>query len=144
MKRNIYLCLLQKKQMEKLTTRKQYDDVKARVEQLIAEATQKGMLEPDMDNAYTQEIALLSQQMSDYEDEYLNILPLRQKSPLIASIEDYFYAHGMKQKDGAKLLGVNESQFSLIMSGRRRISMSFAKRLRSKMGIDAGLIIDYA
>ena len=130
--------------MEKLTTRKQYDDVKARVEQLIAEATQKGMLEPDMDNAYTQEIALLSQQMSDYEDEYLNILPLRQKSPLIASIENYFYAHGMKQKDGAKLLGVNESQFSLIMSGRRRISMSFAKRLRSKMGIDAGLIIDYA
>jgi antitoxin component HigA of HigAB toxin-antitoxin module len=130
--------------MEKLTTRKQYDDVKARVEQLIAEATQKGMLETDMDNAYTQEIALLSQQMSDYEDEYLNILPLRQKSPLIASIEDYFYAHGMKQKDGAKLLGVNESQFSLIMSGRRRISMSFAKRLRSKMGIDAGLIIDYA
>ena len=130
--------------MAKLTTRKQYDDVKTRVEQLIAEATQKGMLEPDMDNAYTQEIALLSKQMADYEDEYLNILPLRQKSPLIASIEDYFYAHGMKQKDGAKLLGVNESQFSLIMSGRRRISMSFAKRLRSKMGIDAGLILDYA
>ena len=130
--------------MAKLTTRKQYDEVKARVEQLIAEATQKGMLEPDMDNAYTQEIALLSQQMADYEDEYLNILPLRQKSPLIASIEDYFYAHGLKQKDGAKLLGVNESQFSLIMSGRRRISMSFAKRLHSKMGIDAKLILDYA
>ena len=35
--------------MEKLTARKQYDEVKARVEQLIAEATQKGMLEPDMD-----------------------------------------------------------------------------------------------
>ena len=130
--------------MAKRTARKQYDDVKARVEQLIAEATQKGMLEPDMDNAYTQEIAELSKQMAAYEDEYLNILPLRQKSPLIASIEDYFYTHGLKQKDGAKLLGVNESQFSLIMSGRRRISMSFAKRLRSKMGIDANLILDYA
>lgn len=130
--------------MEKLTTRKQYDETKARVEQLIAEATQKGMLEPDMDNAYTKEIALLSQLMAAYEDEYLNILPLRQKSPLIASIEDYFYAHGMKQKDGAKLLGVNESQFSQIMSGRRRISMSLAKRLHSKMGIDANLILDYA
>ena len=130
--------------MEKLTTRKQYDEVKARVESLIAEATTKGMLEPNMDNAYTQEIALLSQQMSVYEDEYLNILPLRQKSPLIASIEDYFYAHGMRQKDGARLLGVNESQFSQIMSGRRRISMPFAKRLRSKLGIDANLILDYA
>ena len=130
--------------MEKLTDRKQYDEVKARVEQLIAEATQKGMLEPDMDNAYTQEIALLSRQMADFEDEYLNILPLRQKSPLIACIENYFYAHGMKQKDGAKLLGINESQFSQIMSGRRRISMPFAKRLRSKLGIDANLILDYA
>lgn len=130
--------------MDKLITRKQYDEVKARVEYLIAEATQKGMLEPDMDNEYTREIALLSQQMAVYEDEYLNILPLRQKSPLIACIEDYFYTHGMKQKDGAILLGVNESQFSQIMSGRRRISMSFAKRLHSKMGIDADLILEYA
>ena len=70
--------------MDKLTTRKQYDNAKARVEQLIAEATRMGMLEPDMDNEYTQEIASLSKQMAAYEDEYLNILPLRQKSPLIA------------------------------------------------------------
>lgn len=130
--------------MEKLTTRKQYDEAKARAEQLIAEATQKGMLEPDMDNAYIQEIAALSQLMADYEDEYLHILPLRKKSPLISSIEDYFYAHGMRQKDGARFLGVNESQFSQIMSGRRRISMSFAKRLHSKMGIDANIILEYA
>lgn len=130
--------------MEKLTTRKQYDEVKAHVEQLIAEATAKGMLEPEMDNAYTQEIAQLSKQMAQYEDEYLNILPLRQKSPLIASIEEYFFAHGLRQKDVAKLLGVNESQFSQIMSGRRRISMSFAKRLHSKLGINADLILEYA
>ena len=130
--------------MEKLTTRQQYDETKARVEQLIAEATEKGMLESDMDYSYTQEIGELSKLMAAYEDEYLNVLPLRQKSPLIASIEDYFYAHGMKQKEGAKLLGVNESQFSQIMSGRRKISMTFAKRLHKKMGIDADLILEYA
>lgn len=130
--------------MEKLTNRQQYDETKTRVEQLIAEATQKGMLESDMDNEYTREISLLSQQMAQFENEYLNILPLRQKSPLIATIEEYFYSHGMKQKDGARMLGVNESQFSQIMSGHRRISMSFAKRLHTKMGIDAKLILDYA
>jgi antitoxin component HigA of HigAB toxin-antitoxin module len=130
--------------MEKITTREQYDAVKAKVEQLIADATAKGMLEPDMDNSYTQEISALSKQMATYEDEYLNIMPLRQKSPLIACIEDYFYAHGLKQKDGAKLLGVNESQFSQIMSGHRRISMSLAKRLHSKLGINAELILEYA
>lgn len=130
--------------MEKLTTRQQYDETKARVESLIAEATEKGMLEPEMDNAYTQEIGKLSKLMAAFEDEYLNILPLRQKSPLIATIEDYFYSHGMKQKEGAKLLGVNESQFSQIMSGRRKISMTFAKRLHKMLGIDANLILEYA
>lgn len=130
--------------MEKLTTRQQYDETKARVEQLISEATEKGMLEPDMDNAYTREIGELSKLMAAFEDEFLNILPLRQKSPLIITIEDYFYAHGMKQKEGAKLLGVNESQFSQIMSGRRKISMTLAKRLHRKMGIDANLILEYA
>lgn len=130
--------------MEKLTTRRQYDETKARVEQLIAEATEKGMLEPGMDNVYTREIGELSKLMATFEDEFLNILPLRQKSPLIVSIEDYFYTHGMKQKEGAKLLGVNESQFSQIMSGRRKISMTLAKRLHRKMGIDANLILEYA
>ncbi len=130
--------------MESLTTRKQYDEAKSRVEALIAEATEKGMLDSDMDNQYTQEIAELSKAMAAYEDEYLNVLPLREKSPLILSIENYFYARGMKQKDGAKLLGVNESQFSQIMSGRRSISMSLAKRLHSKLGIDANLILEFA
>ena len=130
--------------MDQFTTRQQYDEAKARVESLIAEATANAMLEPDMDNEYTREIAMLSTQMAAYEDAYLKILPLRQKSPLIASIEDYFYAHGMRQKEGARLLGVNESQLSQVMSGRRRISMSLAKRLHSKLGINAELILDYA
>lgn len=130
--------------MKRLTTRKQYDDTKARVEQLIAEATEKGMLEPDMDNEYTREISELSKQMAAYEDEFLDILPLREKSPLILSIEQYFYTHGLRQKDGARLLGVNESHFSQIMSGRRRISMSFAKRLHTQLGIDANLILEFA
>lgn len=130
--------------MERLTTRLQYDEAKAEVERLISEATEKGMLEPDMDNEYTRQIALLSTLMAHYEDEFSGILPLRQKSPLIASIENYFYAHGMRQKDGARLLGVNESQLSQILSGRRRISMSFAKRLHTKLGINANLILDYA
>lgn len=130
--------------MEQVKSRKKYEEVKAKVEQLIAEATEKGMLEPDMDNQYTQKIAELSKLMAEYEDHYLNIVPLRQKTPLLTTIENYFHAHGMRQKDGARFLGVNESQFSQIMNGSRRISMPFAKRLYSKMGIDAKLILDWA
>ena len=74
---------------KKLTTRQEYDEVKAIVEALIAEATAKDMLEPEMDNEYTRQIAELSKQMAQYEDEYMNIMPLREKTPLIKCIEDY-------------------------------------------------------
>ena len=79
---------------KKLTTRQEYDEAKAIVEALIAEATEKGMLEPEMDNEYTRRIAELSKLMAKYEDEYMDILPLREKTPLIRCIEDYFYALG--------------------------------------------------
>ena len=130
--------------MNKVTTRKEYDEIKAKVETLIAEATDKGMLEPEMDNEYTRQISDLSKLMAQYEDEYMDILPLREKTPVIRSIEDYFYARNMKQKEGAKYLGINESVFSQILSGKRRITMPIAKRLHSKLGINADLILKYA
>lgn len=130
--------------MNKLTTRKEYDEIKAKVEALIAEATDKGMLEPEMDNEYTRQISDLSKLMAQYEDEYMEILPLREKTPLIRSIEEYFYAHNMKQKEGAQFLGINESVFSQILSGKRRITMPIAKRLHSKLGINADMILKYA
>ena len=130
--------------MNKVTTRNEYDEIKAKVETLIAEATDKGMLEPEMDNEYTRQISDLSKLMAQYEDEYMDILPLREKTPLIRSIEDYFYARNMKQKEGAKYLGINESVFSQILSGKRRITMPIAKRLHSKLGINADLILKYA
>ena len=129
---------------KKLTTRQEYDEMKAVVEALISEATEKGMLEPEMDNKYTRQISELSKLMATYEDEYMNILPLREKTPLIRSIEDYFYARNMKQKEGAQLLGINESVFSQILSGKRRITMPIAKRLHSKLGINADMILEYS
>ena len=129
---------------KKLTTRQEYDEMKAVVEALISEATEKGMLEPEMDNEYTRQISELSKLMATYEDEYMNILPLREKTPLNRSIEDYFYARNMKQKEGAQLLGINESVFSQILSGKRRITMPIAKRLHSKLGINADMILEYS
>ena len=129
---------------KKLTTRQEYDEMKAVVEALISEATEKGMLEPEMDNEYTRQISELSKLMATYEDEYMNILPLREKTPLIRSIEDYFYARNMKQKEGAQLLGINESVFSQILSGKRRITMPIAKRRHSKLGINADMILEYS
>lgn len=64
----------------KFTTKVEYEAARVRMEKLIAEATEKGLLEPEMDNEYTREIGSLGKLMAAYEDEYLNILPLREKN----------------------------------------------------------------
>ena len=130
--------------IQKITTQEGYNNVRHEVDRLIDEATGKGMLEPDMDNEYTRKIASLSRLMAAYENDSLGLQTLRVKSPLIKCIEDYGYAHNMRQKDVASALGVNESVFSQIMNGKRKITMSIAKRLHSVLGIDANTILDFA
>ena len=130
--------------IQKITTQEEYNNVRHEVDRLIDEATGKGMLEPDMDNEYTRKIASLSRLMAAYENDSLGLQTLRVKSPLIKCIEDYGYAHNMRQKDVASALGVNESVFSQIMNGKRKITMSIAKRLQSVLGIDANTILDFA
>lgn len=129
--------------MEKITTKSQYESAKQRMDNLISEATTLGLLEPDMDNEYTRQISMLASLMADYEDAYTDIMPLRKKNPLIILIENYFFEHNMKQKEGAMMLGINESAFSQIMNGKRRISMPVAKRLYQNLGIDASTILEY-
>lgn len=124
-----------------ITTREQYDEVRSRVDSLIKEATLKGMLEPGADNEYVREISRLAKLSAEYEDNYLNILPLRVKNPLIQTLEDYFYGRSMKRKEAAELLGINESVFSQIMNGKRKISTTLAKKLYSELHIDANLIL---
>ena len=62
---------------EIITSQEQYNEVRAQIEKLIHEATAKGMLEPDADNEYTQEIGKLAKMAATYEDNYMNILPLK-------------------------------------------------------------------
>lgn len=72
-----------------ITTQEQYNKVRAQIEGLIHEATAKGMLKPDADNEYTQEIGRLAKLTAEYEDKYMNILPLEGKDPLTNVIDNY-------------------------------------------------------
>lgn len=139
---SIFKNIMIYKNINCITTREQYDEIRTRVDELIKEATQKGMLEPNADNEYIREIARLAKLSASYEDNYLNILPLRVKNPLIKAIEDYFYSKNMKRKEAAAALGLNESVFSQIMNGKRKISTVLAKKLYTDLKIDANLILE--
>jgi len=134
------------KNIKKVETEEQYEAVRVRVDELILEASDKGMLESDYDNEYTREIARLSYMGALYENEYMKFehLKIRKKSPLIRNIEDEMYNRNIKQKELADMLGINEPTLSQIIRGKRPISMRTAKRLHRSLNIDAKLLIDYA
>ena len=72
-----------------ITSQEQYNEVRAQLENLIREATEKGMLESDADNEYTRKIGKLARLTATYEDNYMNILPLKAKNSLSKIIEEY-------------------------------------------------------
>ncbi len=132
------------KSLKKIVNRAQYDAVSVRIEELINEATVKGLLASDANNEYTQEIGRLSLLGAQYEREFMKFKYIKVKSPLIKSIENAMYEKHLRQKDVAEILGVNEPTLSQIMNGKRHISMRMAKKLHEFLLIDPKLIIEYA
>ena len=82
------------KNVKKIETVEQYETVCMKVDELIREASEKGLLESEYDNKYTREIGRLSRLGADYENEYMEFkhLNVRKKSPLIRNIEDEMYS----------------------------------------------------
>ena len=72
------------KNLKKIETTEQYNAVCVLINELIYEASEKGLLESEYDNEYTREIGRLSRLGSIYEDEYLSFkhLKTREKSPM--------------------------------------------------------------
>jgi HTH-type transcriptional regulator/antitoxin HigA len=131
----------------KLETREEYDNAMSYVMQLINEATANGLLSnPEGDNEYIREIGRIGHLCAVYEDAKIEFkhLKVKEKSPLIRSIEDEMYSRDIRQKELAKMLEINEPTLSQIMRGKRSVSMQMAKRLHRSLNIDAKMLIDYA
>jgi antitoxin component HigA of HigAB toxin-antitoxin module len=140
------IVIMNIKTMEKVETLKQYQVVRQEMERLIKEATEKNLLELDLDNDYIREIGRLSRLNAQFESEKMEFkyLKVRSKSPLIKEIEDIMYNRHLRQKDLAEILEVNEPTLSQIMTGKRTVSMRMAKRMYNTLQIDPKLILEFA
>jgi len=63
--------------LRKIETVEQYEAVCVRVDELIREASDRGLLESEFDNEYTREIGCLSRFGAVYEDEYMTFKHIR-------------------------------------------------------------------
>lgn len=64
-----------------------------------------------------------------------------QKPSLIEAIEKEMSSRYLTQSETATILGISESSLSLILSGRRQVSMKVAKKLYSELKIDPEIIL---
>ena len=128
----------------RLETRNEYILLNNHIEYLIKEATEGGYLsEADADNEYTRELGRLAHLCHIYEKEFITF-SFEQKTPLIQSIESEMAKRGLKQKEIAEMIGINEPSLSSIMRGKRSVSMQVAKKLYKVLNIDPRLIVEYS
>ena len=77
--------------VKKIETLEQYESVCFRVDELLREASENGMLESEYDNEYTREIGRLSRLGAIYENEYFQFehLKVRKQTPVPIKRKQY-------------------------------------------------------
>lgn len=127
---------------EKIKTSKEYDDVMKRIEKLLQKSTQNGGFEslPTNDVQKLQKLSLIAEQ---YEDS-LSFMPIIAPTTLIEMIRYKMFEMNLKQKQLATILEISETRISELLTGKRKLNLELAKKLHSKLNIDAHFILEVA
>jgi len=89
----------------RLTTRNEYDAVRAHIELLIKEATDGGHFsDPEGDNEYIREFGRLAKLSALYEDEFMDLGFIMPKTKSVSNVQKKTIKFRTRQKDTAKEL----------------------------------------
>lgn len=125
--------------LEQITSRKEYDKVMSKIESLLQMATELGGFEnlSKTDRANLSQLSILAEQ---YEDG-IPLMPMKTPKSLAEMLRYKMYENGLRQKQLATLLDISEASISGLLSGRRKLSIELAKKLHTKLGIDAHFLL---
>ena len=90
--------------LKKIETAEQYNAVCVRVDELICEASEKSLLEPEYNNEYTREIGRLSRLGAIYEDEYMAFKHIKVEKNLPFGIINYPQKGSWRKRKTLKVL----------------------------------------
>lgn len=127
---------------DKINTSKEYDDVMKRIEKILQKSTDRGGFESlkKEDVKTLQSLSLIAEQ---YEDT-IPLMPIRKPTTLIEMIRYKMFEMNLKQKQLAYILETSEASVSDLLSGKRKLNIELAKKLHSKLHIDANFILEGA
>jgi len=125
--------------MKTITTEKEYRDICLQMNVIIGKGTELGDMEL-LSEADKNEYIRLSEMVRKWEAVCYSF-PI---NPLFEAIRQKMAELNLKQKETAKLIGINEARMSEIMRGKRRINIDTAKKLRTELQIPAETILSFA
>ena len=122
-----------------LKSRKEYDEVMARIEKLLQKSTQSGGFDK-LSAVDRKALANLSLVAEQYEDS-ITLMPMKTPDSLADMLRYKMYEKDLKQKQLASILGISEAFISGLLSGRRKLTIELAKKLHTKLDIDAHFLL---
>ena len=127
---------------DKIKDRKEYEEVMKRIEKLLQKTTKSGGFNklPQKEVDTLKSLSLLAEQ---YEDS-VPLMPIKIPTTLTEMIRFKMFELNLKQKQLAKVLGMSEARISELLNGKRKINIELAKKLHSKLNIDANFILEAA
>lgn len=128
--------------MTKIKTEKQYNAVMKTIEGLLEKATKIGGFHK-LNRAEAKMLADLSKIAETYEDNVLELMPIRPKS-LTEAVELRRLERKLTQAELAKTLGIGAPKLSQILSGKREPDVAFLKAVYKKLRIDPEFILTHA
>lgn len=122
-----------------IESNEQYFEVADSIERFLKKATSQGSFDTLTDEENT-ELHRLSVLASQYEKE-IKLMPVRQPLTLPEAIQLKMFQMHLSQKELARLLEVPESRISEVMNGKRKINIELARRLHTRLKMDADFIL---
>jgi|JI10StandDraft_1071094.scaffolds.fasta_scaffold463132_1 HTH-type transcriptional regulator/antitoxin HigA len=124
--------LTTEKRKVQIKTKEAYNAVMLEIDKLMKRG------EANLSPAELKRLRIMAEAAELYEDAH-DPLPLPESLPEMIRMR--MFQMQLNQAFTAKLLGVSDAKFSLILSGRQRPDIIFIKALHEKLKVDANLIL---
>ncbi len=127
---------------DKISSKKEYDEVMKRVEKLLQKSTKGGGFKnlPASEVTALQKLSIMAEK---YEDS-IPLMPIKTPTTLTEMIRYKMFEMNLKQKQLARILEVSETRISELLTGKRKVNIELAKKLHAKLHIDAHFILEAA
>lgn len=125
--------------LTKIRSDKEYQIVMKTIESLLEKATAKGGFH-ELSKDESEMLAQLSKIAESYEDETLDLMPIRPNS-LKQALELKMAELEINQAALAALLGIGAPKLSQIMNGKREPDLTFLKAAHQKLHLDAAFLL---